>query len=162
MKLLYWNVNGFGKHGAKDELKALCTRHRPDYVCISEPRILISSVPFGYWDSLQLAFVTANDRGPNYRGPSILPSLWIFRSLRVNIPDIVSISSQQISIMVAEMSTPMLLTFVYASNDLVRRRDLWAELVALSEPAKPWTVIWDFNAVLSIDDRRGTRRTSVR
>ena len=34
MKLLYWNVNGFGEHGAKDELKALCVKHRPNYVCI--------------------------------------------------------------------------------------------------------------------------------
>ena len=65
MKLLYWNVNGFGKHGAKNELKAFCFKHRPDYVCISEPKILLSSVSVGYWDSLQLAFVTANDMGPN-------------------------------------------------------------------------------------------------
>ena len=53
MKLLYWNVNGFGKYRAKNELKALCIRHRPDYVCISEPKIMISSVPVSYWDSLQ-------------------------------------------------------------------------------------------------------------
>ena len=64
--------------------------------------------------------------------------------------------------MVTEASTSMLLTFVYASNDLVRRRDLWAELVALSTPAKLWVVMGYFNAVLSIDDRRGTRVTSAR
>lgn len=30
----------------------------------------------------------------------------------------------------------MLMTFVYASTDLVRSRDLWAQLVGLSEPVK--------------------------
>lgn len=34
--------------------------------------------------------------------------------------------------------------------------------MALSEPAKPWTIMGDFNVVFSIDDPRGTRRTLVR
>ena len=101
-----------------------------------------------------MAFVTAIDRGLNCRGPSIFPSIWVFCSQRVDIPNIVNSSSQQVSIMVAEASTPMLMTFVYANNDLVHRRDLWAESVALSEPVKPWTIIGDFNVVLSIDDTK--------
>lgn len=96
MKLLHWNVDSFGKQGEKDELKVLCIMHRLDYVCISEPKILFSSISVGYWDALQLAFVAANDRCPNYKGPSILQSIWVFHSLRVYIPNIISISSQQV------------------------------------------------------------------
>lgn len=55
--------------------------------------------------------------------------------------------------MVTKASMPMLLTFVYASNNLVCRKDLWAELVVLSEPVKPWTIMGDFNYVLNINDR---------
>lgn len=77
--------------------------------------------------------------------------------------DIISTSFQQIFIMIVETSTPMLLTFIYASNDTVRHRDLLAELVGLSEHAKPWTIMGYFNVVLSIDDYQGTvRRTSIR
>lgn len=34
MKILYWNINGFYKREAKEEFRALCVRHRLDYVCI--------------------------------------------------------------------------------------------------------------------------------
>lgn len=54
--------------------------------------------------------------------------------------------------MIDEASTPMLLTFVYASTYLVRCRDLWAQLVALNELDKAWTVMGDFNAILNIDN----------
>lgn len=70
MKVLYWNVKGLCKREAREELKALCVRHRPDYMCIYEPKFWFNSVPTGYWDSLQLVFVIAKDRGPN-----MLPSI---------------------------------------------------------------------------------------
>lgn len=70
MKIPYWNVNAFRKRVTREELKALCVKHRPDYVYISEPKVWLTSVPTGFWDSLQLVFVTANDRGPN-----LLPSI---------------------------------------------------------------------------------------
>lgn len=62
MKLQYWNVNGFGNHKDKDELKSLCIRHCLDCVCIFEQKILISSVPVSYWDLLKMNFVIANDK----------------------------------------------------------------------------------------------------
>lgn len=128
MKILYWNVNGFYKHEAKEEFRALCVRHRLDYVCIFQPKILITSVSAGYQDSLQLVFVTANNMGLN-----LLPSIWVIRSVRADVPGIVTFTAQQVFVMIDEASTPMLLTFVYASTYLVRRRDLWAQLVALNE-----------------------------
>lgn len=48
---------------------------------LTNSKILISSVPINYWDSFQLAFVTTDERYSNNRDPSILLSIWVFRSL---------------------------------------------------------------------------------
>lgn len=66
-------------------------------------------------------------------GLNLLPSIWVIRSVRADVPGIVTFTAQQVFVMIDEASTPMLLTFVYASTYLVRRRDLWAQLVALNE-----------------------------
>lgn len=56
----------------------------------------------------------------------MLSSIWVLRSVRVDVLDIVNSTSQQVSVVISEAFMPMLLTFVYASTDLVRRRYLWA------------------------------------
>ncbi|CAN0875359.1 hypothetical protein LINGRAHAP2_LOCUS10786 [Linum grandiflorum] len=47
-------------------------------------------------------------------------------------------------------------TFVYADTSVVRRRELFLELVTLVPHGRPWIVSGDFNAILSLDEASNT------
>lgn len=55
-----------------------------------------------------------------------------------------------------------LISVVYASNDMVSRRQLWSSLcsAAFLAAGTPWTAIGDFNTVLSPDENVGGAGTS--
>lgn len=80
-----------------------CTTHRPDIVCIAEPKIEFSAVPTSYWSSLGLRLVASND--------ALLPSIWLLFSSSVSDPSWFEIGNQHISVDVMSFNVPHRLSF---------------------------------------------------
>ncbi|XP_026453554.1 uncharacterized protein LOC113354436 [Papaver somniferum] len=84
-------------------------------------------------------------------------NIWLFRSRSIVAP-FVSITSQMITVAVDEM----LVSGVHAHVNVVQRRYLWSEMQAISELKKPWAVLGDFNAIISMEEKVGGRFPSRR
>lgn len=61
MSVLYWNARGIANDGTRLVLAKLVRAHKPLFVCISEPFIVVESIPVAYWRSLGLRLVATND-----------------------------------------------------------------------------------------------------
>ena len=106
------------------------------------------SIPVFFWSSLNLKLVTINDRG------SSLSNIWVFCQMNF-APNIISNTSQQVSVKVMVDKTLCCLSFVYALTNPFTRRQLWQDLVDLSLFGGPWMVIGYFNAVLGAHEKSG-------
>ncbi|XP_026399376.1 uncharacterized protein LOC113295240 [Papaver somniferum] len=85
-------------------------------------------------------------------------NIWLFWSNSIVTPSVVSISSQMITVAVGDV----LVSGVHANVNMVQRRFLWSEMQLISDLKKPWLVIGDFNAILSLEDKVGDRSPSRR
>ncbi|CAL9217216.1 unnamed protein product [Arabidopsis halleri] len=138
----------------EDREKGVAESHeevRPSFGCFVETRVqeavsdsIISSILPG-WSSLT-----------NYDFHK-LGRIWVCWNNDVSITPILK-SAQHVScfIMVINYGVRFLCSFVYASNFVVDRRALWADLCHLKttvlQPHLPWIVLGDFNEILSMTD----------
>lgn len=71
-----------------------------------------------------------------------------------NLPNIIVISSQSITVEMMLDNFTCYLTFVYAATSYIDRRFLWQELISLSSLCScPWLLVGDFNAILGAHER---------
>ncbi|XP_019435878.1 PREDICTED: uncharacterized protein LOC109342329 [Lupinus angustifolius] len=149
MKVFYWNCRGLGNSNTKLVLKKLCFINKPDIVFISEPMIQSSKINSSFWANLNLKLFLVNNRDP------MLPNIWGICRLDIN-PVVIASSIQQISISVVFENQQVFISAIYAHTNYLRRRDLWAELLALmSSSSGSWCCIGDFNVVLEANECRG-------
>jgi hypothetical protein len=151
MKLLYWNVRGFGNPESQVALKNYCSTHKPDIIFLAEPMVSFDQISNGYWRSLKLDKFGVNRR------ESRLPNLWSLWHSSFHTTILVFVSDQ---CMVLEISltVKVYVAAIYANTSYLRRRQLWADLTRLqSQFIAPWLFLGDFNAVLGAHEKRGSR-----
>lgn len=150
MKALYWNARGFGNEDTKRAFRRMVRLHRPSFVCISEPFVLISSIPVSFWRSLGLVPLTTNNRGLQD------PNIWILCHVDFRF-QVLSSTEQQITISGIIEGTSCVLTIVYAKTTISGRRILWNELMDINENFVhgPWLVFGDFNCIFGAHEKRG-------
>lgn len=80
--------------------------------------------------------------------------LWDVQSWKVSI---LNSSPQWVHLSVSwKRQESWLITVVYASPNLARRVQLWDDLSQLAETIdQPWSVLGDFNAIFTDEERRG-------
>ncbi|KAL8480564.1 hypothetical protein ACS0TY_027198 [Phlomoides rotata] len=71
MIILSWNARGLDNEQSRNNLYNFCRSYRPDWFAIYEPKVLLSSIPPQFWDSLNLSFFTENKR------QNLRPNIWI-------------------------------------------------------------------------------------
>ena len=147
MKVLYWNLRGVANLNTQSELANLCHTHKPDLLCISEPMVSFDSISPSFWKSCNMKLVCTNSR-------DCLPNLWLFCASMHNLPNIIVISSQSITVEMMVDNFTCYLTFVYAATSYIDRRFLWQELISLSSLCScPWLLVGYFNAILGAHER---------
>ncbi|XP_026396222.1 uncharacterized protein LOC113290847 [Papaver somniferum] len=80
-------------------------------------------------------------------------NLWLLWNISIKEPMVISNTKQAITVDVVGH----LVTGVHASNFTIHRRVLWEELSVISTFNKPWMIIGDYNAVLSMEEKKGGR-----
>ena len=115
MKILYWNCRGMGNSKTQRTLFSFCQQYSPDFVCIVEPMIDFSAIPFSFWNRLNLTLLACNDRN--------LPSIWLMGKCDGPSMSSIYVHEQHITV---DFSLPHLqrLSFVYGSIWQNRRMHL--------------------------------------
>ncbi|XP_026436576.1 uncharacterized protein LOC113334563 [Papaver somniferum] len=80
-------------------------------------------------------------------------NIWVFWSLNISAPSVISISSQAITVDVGGVSV----TVIHGACLTVDRRDLWEELEFINSFDKPWLSIGDFNTIMYAEEKKGGR-----
>lgn len=152
MRILYWNARGFANEGTKRAFCNMVRCNKPLIVCISEPFVLISSIPVAFWRSLGLSPFFTNNRG------SQDPNLWFLYHVDFK-PQLLSCTDQQITVSCSLEGINCVLTAVYAKTTVTRRRLLWDDLFTVQATSiqGPWLIFGDFNCVLGVHEKRGGR-----
>ncbi|KAK8571189.1 hypothetical protein V6N13_025744 [Hibiscus sabdariffa] len=150
MNLFVWNAQGCGNSSFIRTTKQYVRDHRPDICVFVETRIshrqadlVISSLGF------------PNSHRVEAQGFS--GGIWLCWFDHVQI-SILSCHFQFIhcSISLPGSGDSFVATFVYTSPSRRYRYDLWKHLKSLSATVtRPWIVLGDFNATLSLVDRQG-------
>lgn len=115
MKILYWNARGFGNPDTRLFLQQLCFKHKPYFVFIAEPWILLNQVPFSFWNRLKMKSFIENDRN------SIAPNLWGICVEGLS-PVFISASSQYASFSVLWNNQQVFISAIDASTTYPVRR----------------------------------------
>ena len=154
MKLFYWNCRGFGNAPTQRVLFYYCQHFSPDYICLSEPMVLFSSIQQSYWDSLGFDLLATN--------LCPLPSLWVFGKRGAPSPTHVHLHDQHITLDVHFANVSQRVSFVYGSVWSNRRILLWSDLYNISlNFSSSWCVLGDFNAVLGAHEKLGRAPAST-
>lgn len=149
MKILFWNARGLANQPTRLVLKNLCESHKPDFVLISEPWMLLQDFPLSFWNHLNLKPFAVNDR------ITLPPNLWCLCQSHLT-PSLLAVSKQQVAFSVLHENQNIYVSAIYASTAYLQRRLLWAELLNLQQSyIGPWCFVGDFNAVLGAHESRG-------
>ncbi|XP_058078528.1 uncharacterized protein LOC131226822 [Magnolia sinica] len=150
--ILVWNIRGIGNQRSIRTATRLINSHKSWIVVILEPMIADEKrVKTG----LKLGFHSLSNVAEGDK-------IWLFYQNHISASIIVS-SSQSLTLAVnfQQFTSPMYLTFVYASCDRYRRTLLWQELSVLSRSLQGmWAVSGDFNAVTDTSERRSRSHQS--
>lgn len=148
LDIFSWNVRGFNISSHRSGFKKWFKLNQPILGSIIESHVrqpkcskMISSVLPGWFYETNYDF-------------SELGKIWVLWHPSVRV----SILSKSLQMMTCEVKFPkvqseFVISFVYAENEELPRRDLWSELATLASSPhvvdKPWAVLGDFNQVLS-------------
>ncbi|KAF1872494.1 hypothetical protein Lal_00016795 [Lupinus albus] len=114
-----------------------------------EPMIDFEEVNPSFWSALNLRWFGSNDRG------SLKPNLWGLCRRELN-PSVIASSAQHISTTVEVENKSLFVNVVYAHNNYMVRRQLWADIQAVMDDNQgPWCCLGDFNVVLGAHECRG-------
>lgn len=153
LKFFYWNARGIANPETRLVLKNFCLSYNPDLVFIAEPWILISQIPNGFWQSLNLKVFSVNNR------ENLAPNLWVICSISMQFCDltVLAISDQYISLSLVLDRQLYFISTIYASTSHYLRRQLWLDLASLQQNNQgPWCFLGDFNAILGAHEKRGS------
>ncbi|XP_059064615.1 uncharacterized protein LOC131856729 [Cryptomeria japonica] len=153
MIILSWNARGLNSTPRQKAIQDLIAVHSPDIFCIQETKLLVDLM-FQHapriWFSSQCQCIgsrgTSGGLALFWDPRKVVPHWWI--------------SSQSAISMVAsilESGETILVSNVYAPIDIRGKSQLWAHIryVRSCAPFLPWILAGDFNAVLSLEEKRG-------
>ncbi|XP_026420092.1 uncharacterized protein LOC113316076 [Papaver somniferum] len=128
MRVFYWNAQGLAKDGARDKLKELYHLHKPNVICIAEPKVFCTT---RFVRSLRLDDFSEDVITNKVVGEK--GNIWVLWRHSLARPGILSSSKQAISL----NFDGDWITAVHASSDPVARRNLWQQL-GLGFVSVPW------------------------
>ena len=85
MKFIFWNCRGIENLATQCTLFNFCNSHKPDFLCLAEPKVYFSSIPSSFYRSLYLSFVMDNALR--------LPSIWVLVSDDIGASNVSVLSS---------------------------------------------------------------------
>ncbi|XP_026451422.1 uncharacterized protein LOC113351697 [Papaver somniferum] len=115
----------------------------------TEPKINVSSSDFKSLNLPGMSKMVIHN-STDYKKRNI----WLFWNSSLSRPGVVSSTTQAITVQVGDV----MVTGIHAACLTVDKRDLWEELINISQRNFPWMIIGDFNLVLSYDEKTGGRR----
>lgn len=143
MIYISWNICGLGNDQSRASLENLCITHKPDWLAISEPKILKEHLPRSFLKRLKLAFFTQNAREHSR------PNIWVLCREQYVADSMIIRSSEQY---IAIKTSGITLAFVHAKNNYIRRRELWNDL-SHDLLDSHTCIMGDFNIVLGAHER---------
>ncbi|XP_026400089.1 uncharacterized protein LOC113295981 [Papaver somniferum] len=145
MRVFYWNAQGLAKDGARAKLKELYHLHKPDVICIAEPKVFCTTrfVRSSILDDFSEDVITNEVVGEK-------GNIWVLWRNSLARPGILSSSKQAITL----NFDGDWITAVHASCDPVARRTLCQQL-GLGFVSVPWLVLGDVNCILRLDEKKG-------
>ncbi|XP_026459749.1 uncharacterized protein LOC113360455 [Papaver somniferum] len=78
-------------------------------------------------------------------------NLWLFWNVSLSTPQVISMSIQIVTVSIREV----LVSSVHAHVKKSQRKFLWSEMEIISQLQKPWVVLGDFNAIISLEEKFG-------
>ncbi|KAL6224666.1 hypothetical protein ACLB2K_003521 [Fragaria x ananassa] len=112
----------------------------------------LTRIPDSFWRSIGMQLVGVNDRS------QLFPNIWVFRSLNLSAPTLISSSSQHLFVQFLVGGIAHGLVFVYAATTSVARRPLWSEIELINSSfTGPLLLVGDFNAILGAHEKSGGR-----
>ncbi|KAL4363646.1 hypothetical protein GQ457_04G012640 [Hibiscus cannabinus] len=147
---LDWHTNSVFEQPSDTVMQFLLRNKRPDIVAIFEPRI---SGLAAY------RFIRKSSFDSSYRveAQGFSGGIWLIWRKTVRV-DVLAVSSQFVHTICYSLEDGKCFygSFVYASPNSLRRKDLWAQLLAV-DPSNnfPWVVGGDLNVIGSSDERAG-------
>lgn len=157
MKIASWNIRGFNHPLKQNGAKLLIHSNQIDVVAILETKSNISKVQKFINNKLKgWKFVDNSDCAHGGR---------IFVLWNPALVDLVLLQKQgqvvHCLVNCRISSTTMRVSFIYAANSLVIRRDLWQNLLEYGEQLEePWLILGDFNNILNPEERSNGRNVS--
>ncbi|XP_026443572.1 uncharacterized protein LOC113343651 [Papaver somniferum] len=147
MRVFYWNAQGLAKDGERAKLKELYHLHKPDVICIAEPKVFcttrfVRSLRLDDFSDDVITNEVVGEKG----------NIWVLWRNYLARPGILSSSKQAITL----NFDGDWITAVHASCDPAARRNLWQQL-GLGFVSVPWLVLGDFNCILRLDEKKGGR-----
>ncbi|XP_058742332.1 uncharacterized protein LOC131614798 [Vicia villosa] len=152
MKCLYWNIRGVANAPSRLSLKRLIKLHNPDYIFIAEPKLDFANFPTNWFHRLGFKPFSVNN--------VVHPSLWGFCNLDL-CPNIIAESDQFLAFSFSFDNVLMAVAVVYASTNIIQRRELWKDLNDLQSAHNlPWSFFGDFNSIIGAHEHRGRNSPS--
>lgn len=108
----------------------------------------LQGIILSFWKLCGLKFVIENDKGDR------MSNIWLFYSLDINI-DVISNTSQQITLRVIFNNLTMGTTRVCAHSNYLKRISLWMDLLNIYMEDIDWFFVGDFNCILGSNEKRG-------
>ncbi|PKU59129.1 Putative ribonuclease H protein [Dendrobium catenatum] len=150
-----WNVRGFNSPEKVISCKRLIKAFKLDLLCLLETRVHASSLCNPFFDLSHSLFPNEScHHNFNLASSGRIWVKWNANNLNF-IPNMVT--SQLISgLVTVGNSPPFQISFVYASNNALERKDLWNS-ISLAAPSCgiPWFVAGDFNCCRFASEKSG-------
>ncbi|XP_026417427.1 uncharacterized protein LOC113312910 [Papaver somniferum] len=121
------------------------------YVNGSTGKVTEEVIPVTSWAKIvnkEMSMVIHNSSSSNKKG-----NIWLFWNKSISTPQVISMSSQMITISVGDT----LISGVHAHVGITQRRFVWSEMELISELQKPWIILGDFNAITFVEEKFGGR-----
>lgn len=151
MSGFFWNIRGFNKSKKQKVMKEWVQSNLFQFGCILETKVKESR-------ALEVAsrVVPGWNLLSNYE-LSRLGRIWVLWGPNISV--LVEFKSSQLitcSIKMPNVDEEICCSFIYASNEVEARRELWRDLKNQQDDAslrgKPWIIFGDFNETLDLED----------
>ncbi|XP_058767194.1 uncharacterized protein LOC131640836 [Vicia villosa] len=154
MKCVYWNIRGVANASSRLALKRIINKYKPDFLIIAEPKIVFDNFFQLWFARLGFKLFASNS--------SVIPSIWCLCNVSFT-PSLISVSDQFVGFSVCLDNQQMAIAAVYASTNLVKRRELWQDFNVLQGCYPlPWAFFGDFNAIMGAFEHRGRNSPAFR
>ncbi|KAG2725982.1 hypothetical protein I3760_01G090700 [Carya illinoinensis] len=141
--ILFWNIRGV--RSSKLRLRNIIKKFKPNIIALAEPFLREDKITTLLGKYNCNSFVT-NERHSG--------KIWLLWNSEISIQWLNG-SNQFVSVKVEANRFVFILTIIYAKCNPVERKNLWEDLVEMSNGNLPWILCGDFNIIREDLERRG-------